>query len=173
MWEGCGKSFAATQMSSHGHRTVGNSLQNLRQHEAQHTKGDAEAFNGFECPEADCTHKEPTSAAVWTHASEAHGIEEDTCRCLWVRCGKHFSRPSDYRKHEGVHTGVFPFTCSVCGKGHGQSSSARACCAVSAACRCGKLFKGRFDKRNFASHEKKCKMGAAPLPASTAAPSRD
>jgi hypothetical protein len=33
----------------------------LLRHEAQHVKGDAAAFTGFECPEAGCTFKDPTS----------------------------------------------------------------------------------------------------------------
>jgi hypothetical protein len=40
---------------------------------------------------------------------------------------------------------------------------------VGAACRCGAVFKGHNAKLNFATHQKKCQMGAAPLPASAAA----
>jgi hypothetical protein len=40
---------------------------------------------------------------------------------------------------------------------------------VGAACRCGAVFKGGNAKRDFARHQKKCPMGAAPLPASAAA----
>ena len=38
--------------------------------------------------------------------AEAHGIEEDKRRCLWVGCGGHFAKPFEYRAHEGVHTGA-------------------------------------------------------------------
>jgi hypothetical protein len=100
---------------------------------------------------------------------QVHGIEEDTHRCLWVGCGKHFRDPSACRAHEGVHTGTFPFNCPACGKGHANDAHARACCAVGAACRCGAVFKGSQAKRDFARHQKKCQMGAAPLPASAAA----
>ena len=80
MWDGCGKPFAATQMANNGTRTIGNRLTALLTHEAQHVKGDAAAFTGFKCPQADCTFTDPTSAAVWAHASEAHSIEEDKRR---------------------------------------------------------------------------------------------
>jgi hypothetical protein len=40
---------------------------------------------------------------------------------------------------------------------------------VGAACRCGAVFKGSWAKRAFTTHQKKCQMGAAPLPASAAA----
>jgi hypothetical protein len=40
---------------------------------------------------------------------------------------------------------------------------------VGAACRCGAVFKGCKAKRDFATHQKKCQMSAAPLPASAAA----
>ena len=142
-------------------------------HEKQHVKGDAAACTGFECPEAGCTFKDPTSAAVWAHAAEAHGIEEDKRRCLWAGCGRHFAGPALYLQHEGVHTGTFPFTCPACGKGHCSGSHARACCTVGAACRCGAVFKGQHAKNYFATHQKKCNMGAAPLPASTAAANLD
>jgi hypothetical protein len=165
MWEGCVKSFAATTMDKRGKTTIGNSLEKLLRHEAQHSKGDATAFKGFECPEDDCTFTDLTSAPVWAHATEAHGIKEDPRRCLWVRCGRCFNKQSDYQRHEGMHTGVFPFKCPACGKGHGDGSQARACCAVGAACRCGTVFKGRQAKRSFDRHQKKCKKGAAPLPA--------
>jgi hypothetical protein len=161
LWDGCGRLFAA--------RGASGDLKRLLQHEAQHIMGDAAALTGFECPEPDCDFKDPTSAAVWAHAAEVHGIEEDIGRCLWVGCGKHFKYPSLYRQHEGVHTGTFPFTCPACGKGYANGGLARACCVVGAACRCGKVFKGADVKRNFATHQKKCKMGAAPLPASAAA----
>ena len=46
-------------------------------------KGDAAATTGFECPEAGCAFSDPTSAAVWAHTAEAHGIEHDTRR-WWV-----------------------------------------------------------------------------------------
>jgi hypothetical protein len=39
---------------------------------------------------------------------------------------------------------------------------------VGAACRCGAVFKGADAKRSFATHQNKCQMGAAPLPASAA-----
>ena len=68
-----------------------------------------------------------------------------------------------------MHTGTYPFTCPACGKGLPTGSQARACCAVGAACRCGAVFKGVNAKRLFATHQKKCQMGAAPLPASAAA----
>jgi hypothetical protein len=161
LWDGCGKLFAARGASAN--------LRFLLIHEAQHVKGDAAAFTDFECPEVDCTFKDPTSAAVWAHAAEAHGIEEDTRCCLWMGCGRRFASLSKYRQHEGVHTGVFPFTCPACGKGHASGSQAKACCAVGAACRCGVVFKGADAKRSFANHQKKCQMGAAPLPASAAA----
>ena len=54
--------------------------------------GGLHGHTGFECPEAGCTFKDPTSAAVWAHAAEAHGIEEDKRRCLWVGCGGHFAK---------------------------------------------------------------------------------
>jgi hypothetical protein len=57
--------------------------------------------------------------------SEAHNIEEDKCRCLWTGCGQYFAFPKEYQAHEGVHTGVFPFTCPACGKGYGKGSHAR------------------------------------------------
>jgi len=87
MWEGCGKIIAATQMDRRGKTTIGNSLAALLLHEAQHSKGDATAFTGFVCPQTDCTFTDPTSAPVWAHATEAHGIKEDTRRCLWMGCG--------------------------------------------------------------------------------------
>ena len=161
LWDSCGKLFAA--------RGASGNLRMLLIHEATHVKGDAADFTGFECPEAGCVFRDPTSAAVWTHAAEVHGIEEDGRRCLWARCGRHFQRPMQYRAHEGVHTGVFPFTCLACGLGYGQDSHARACCVVGAACRCGTVYKGHHAKRNFATHQKKCQLGAAPLPSSTAA----
>jgi hypothetical protein len=46
------------------------------------------------------------------------------------------SKPVHYQAHEGVHTGVFPFTCPACGGGYDVGAKARACCAVGAACRC-------------------------------------
>ena len=57
----------------------------------------------------------------------------------------------------------------ACGKGADCGTKARACCAVGAACRCGAVFKSHHAKQNFATHQKKCQMGAAPLPASAAA----
>jgi hypothetical protein len=45
--------------------------------------------------------------------------------------------------------------------------------AVGAACRCGSVFKGSAFKPAFAAHQNKCKMGAAPLPATTAAAKLD
>jgi hypothetical protein len=152
-------------MDKRGKTTIGNKLEKLLLHEAQHTKGDAEAFKGFECPQSDCKFTDPKSAPVWAHAAEAHGIEEDLRRCLWMGCGRHFRAPSLYRSHEGVHTGTYPFTCQACGKGHGQSSHARHCCAVVAACRCGAVFKGNNAKQSFARHQNKCNKGAVPLPA--------
>ena len=165
LWDSCGKLFAA--------RGASGNLRRLLSHEAQHIKGDAADLTGFECPEAGCVFRDPTSAAVWTHAAEVHGIEEDGRRCLWARCGRHFQKPSQYRAHEGVHTGVFPFTCLVCGMGHGAGAYARACCVLGAACRCGRVFKSNNAKRNFAHHQKKCQLGAAPLPSSTAAAKLD
>ena len=72
-----------------------------------------------------------------------------------------------------MHTGVFPFTCPACGKGHHNAAAAKACCTVGAACRCGSVFKSHNFKQNFAAHQNKCKMGAAPLPATTAAANLD
>ncbi len=57
------------------------------------------AFTGFECPEAGCTFKDPTIVAVWAHAAEVHGIEEDKRRCLGAGCGRHFAKPFEYRVH--------------------------------------------------------------------------
>ncbi|KOO32166.1 hypothetical protein Ctob_015704, partial [Chrysochromulina tobinii] len=128
----CGAFFdTADEAIKHGkeHFSVIGNGPALLIHEAQHIKGDAADFTGFKCPEASCTFKDPKSAAVWAHAAEAHGIEEDTSRCLWVG----------------------------------------ACCAVGAACRCGAVFKSHHAKQSFATHQKKCQMGAAPLPASAAA----
>jgi hypothetical protein len=172
LWDGCGKPIVASCMVK-GKWTIGGSLGNVRTHEKEHVKGDAAASTGFKCPEAGCAFSNPTSAAVWAHAAEVHGIEEDTRRCLWAGCEQRFKKAAHYREHEGVHTGVFPFTCPACGKGHTCGAFAKACCALGAACRCGSVFKGTQFKRNFATHQNKCKMGAAPLPATTAAANLD
>ena len=172
LWAGCSRIFSSTHVR-HGKWINGNALQTLLKHEKEHVKGDAAATTGFECPEAGCAFSDPTSAAVWAHAAVAHGIEEDTRRCLWAGCEQRFRTPSKYREHEGVHTGVFPFTCPACGKGHANAAAAKACCAVGAACRCGSVFKSHNFKQNFAAHQNKCKMGAAPLPATTAAANLD
>ena len=155
-----------------GKWTVGKNLHVVLKHEKQHVKGDAAASTGFECPKAGCAFSNPTLTAVWAHAAEAHGIKVDTRRCLWAGCEKRFLRfesQSHYRRHEGFHTGVFPFKCPTCGRGRTCAAYAKACCAVGAACRCGSVFKGQNFKQNFATHQKKCKMGAAPLPATTPA----
>ena len=39
----------------------------------------------------------------------------------------------------------------------------KLCCAVVAACKCGKNFTGSHGQRNFKYHQKKCSAGAAPL----------
>ena len=172
LWDGCGKPFTVSLMKD-GKWTFGASLHHLLKHEKEHVKGDAAAFTGFKCPEAGCTFSNPTSAAVWAHAAEAHGIEEDTRRCLGAGCDRRFVHPAHYRAHEGVHTGIFPFTCPACGKGHAAGAGAKFCCEVRAACRCGAVYKGLNAKRGFSIHQNKCKMGAAQLPATTAAANPD
>ena len=163
LWAGCGKMFASTRMRS-GKWLNGTNLNKLLHHEEKHVKGDPAAFADFRCPEAGCNFSHPMSAAVWAHAAEAHGIEPKRSHCLWAECGRHFRDITHYRCHEVVHTGVVPFTCPACGKGHVDARYARLCCVVGATCRCGAVFKSHQFKIYFARHEKKCKKGAAPSP---------
>ena len=121
LWAGCGRMFSSTQVH-HGKWLNGNDLKKLLQHEKQHVKGDPAAFTGFRCPEAGCTFSDPTSAAVWAHAAEAHGSEHERGRCLWAECGLHFRdgieptwNPPDVRVHnmlgirnQGYNVGACP-----------------------------------------------------------------
>ena len=168
LWDGCGKLIAASCMF-HGKWIVGRNVIHVINHEALHVKGDnalGEAVaTGFVCPEEGCGFTASTAAEVWAHAAGAHETEEDKCLCLWAGCGRRFPDPSKYRGHEGVHTGIFPFNCPTCNKGFPQESHAKICCVVLAACHCGATFKGKHAKGNFATHQKRCKAGKAPLPA--------
>ena len=135
-----------------------------------HTKG--EAPKGFLCPQDGCQFAHLTSAAaVWEHAEAEHGIKADPGRCLWDGCDFGRRAPSDYVRHEPTHTGVWPHSCMQCGKGHKHASFAVQCCQVQHMCNCGAAFRGQKSnaKRCWASHTKKCKAGAAPLPPAIAA----
>ena len=142
---------------------VGGHLSKVKTHEAMHTMGDAP--RGFVCPEEGCDFAHPTSAlAVWEHAEAKHELERDAGRCLWDGCDFGRKSPLNYVRHEPTHTGAWPYTCTKCGKGHGQPSFAAICCHMIHKCNCGHEFCGAKAKRDWGVHQKKCKAGAAPLP---------
>ena len=103
-----------------------------------------------------CDFRRPTSAEVWDHAEEAHGVERDY-RCLWDGCGLVLTTKQGQDRHEPVHTGIWPFSCPTCGKGYSCDSFAKICCVVMATCRCGATFKGKNGKRGLETHKKKCR----------------
>ena len=75
LWDGCSRGAAnpiAVSRFYKGKWVVGGSVCDMRKHEVGHTKGDAP--RGFVCPADGCDFVRPTSAAVWAHAEEAHGV---------------------------------------------------------------------------------------------------
>jgi hypothetical protein len=132
LWEGCGKLMAVTVRPS-GSLHLGH----VKAHEANHEPASS-APRGFVCPHKPCNAAFPTPDAAWK-CGEAHGVFRDSKKwpCLWEHCGWTFECPSKYRAHEPKHTGIWPFTCQWCGKGHQQASFAASCCIVGAACVCG------------------------------------
>ena len=150
---------------SKGKWALGAALCGVRNHEAMHTMGDAP--RGFVCPAEGCDFAHPTSAlAVWEHAQAEHELERDAGRCLWDGCDFGRNIPSRYAAHEPTHTGVWPYTCTKCGKGNKNKAAAAFCCQVFHKCNCGREFCGQPTnaKRDWGVHQKKCKAGAAPLP---------
>ena len=94
---------------------------NLLSHEASHEARDPP--RGFLCPT--CDEAFETSDAAWEHAEGCgEGCERDPKRCLYDGCGLVFRQPNVYRRHEPVHTGVWPFYCA-CGKGFRQEGARR------------------------------------------------
>ena len=117
LWDGCGTMVKVIRMEKGKWRPWGH-LFNLKTHESYHEKG--EVSRGFVCPSDGCEQAFATSEEAWAHAEEAHEIEHNGKVCLWEGCGFVAGKPINYRKHEPVHTGKWPFVCSTCGNGFPQ-----------------------------------------------------
>ena len=109
LWDGCGKLMKIRKQASGSWN-----FYEVRNHEAKHEKGGPPP-TGFRCPECDASYD--TLEAVWAHMEE-HPCEVDKTLCLWAGCGRRFGAPTKLRRHEPVHTGVWPHTCDTCGRGH-------------------------------------------------------
>eukprot|EP00964_Phaeocystis_antarctica_P100222 scaffold65897_cov43-Phaeocystis_antarctica.AAC.2 len=105
-------------------------------------------------------------------------------------CLRRLSRPPSHARPRGasqLHTGVWPYHCTTCNKGHQRAGAPRPaphpmrsppprpsppclplaawatlCCKVTHACKCGWTNKGQQGPRNFKAHKARCSRGAAP-----------